>query len=110
MGAQHALEALQQRGLAETFVGQAEPGHRQPEQILFGHLRRVDAGDRVGFRVHLRAEPLDQGRLAGADFAGDDDKALALGEAIVQMGNRLAVPAAAEKESAVRRQLERHTR
>src|SRR3546814_17774458 len=49
----------------------------------------------------------DQRCLAGADIAGDDDEALALRQAIAQIGHCLTVRAAFEIESGIGRQLER---
>src|SRR3546814_17907669 len=49
----------------------------------------------------------DQRCLAGADIAGDDDEALALRQAIAQIGHCLPVRAAFEIESGIGRQLER---
>ena len=57
--------------------------------------------------VDIGQQMRDQGRLAGADLAGDDDEALALGEAVAQIGHRLLVGAAVEPEARVGRQLER---
>ena len=48
----------------------------------------------------------DQRRLARADVAGDDDEALALREAVAEIGHRGAMGLALEPEARVRRQLE----
>ena len=84
-----------------------EIGHRQAQQVVARDLRGDDAGDRIGVAVELRPELLDQRGLAGADLAGDDDEALLLRQPVDQVRDRPAVPAGAEEEPAVGRQLER---
>jgi hypothetical protein len=49
---------------------------------------------------------LDQGRLPGAHFAGDDDEAFLLAQPVDQVRDRARMAAGAEEEAAVRRQLE----
>ena len=48
--------------------------------------------------IELLEEAADDRRLAGADFAGDDDEAFALVEPVLQICKRALVPAAAEEE------------
>ena len=57
--------------------------------------------------IELRPELLDQRRFPRAHLARDDDKSFLLREPVDKMGDRPAVAAAAEKESAIGRELER---
>jgi len=93
--------AQQRRFLGAGGVAQAEIRHRQAQQIVTGYLRRYHTSNDIGVAVELRPKLFDQGGLTGADFAGDDDEAFLLGQAIDQMRDRPAVPAGAEEESAV---------
>ena len=114
---------LVERELAEERLERREQDRlvdrldRQPE-------RRADCTQHV-VGVELRADELRRDelvavdvleqvahdrRLAGADFAGDDDEALALVEPILQVGERALVPAAAEVERRIGVELERLAR
>ena len=66
------------------------------DDLRHGQLLRVDRAHQVR----------DQRRLARADLAGDDDEAFALGEAVAEVGQRLAVRDAAEIERRIGRELE----
>ena len=100
--AQKGLKVIQQRCLAGVFIGQAKCRHYTAQQVislkLRGHQLR---GDHLT-RIQFAKQALDQGGLAGTDAAGDDDETLALAQAIAQIGQRPAVPAAAEEETRVR--------
>ena len=60
----------------------------------------------VGYGM-LVVEPLEeraqQRRLAGADLAGEDDEALALADAVDELGQRFAVARRLEEELRIRR-------
>ena len=65
-------------------------------ELDYGHPRRIEP-------LHEQA---DQRGFAGADFAGHDDEAFCLLQAIAQIRHRLFVRAAFEPESRVGRQRE----
>jgi hypothetical protein len=56
--------------------------------------------------LELRPQMLDQRGLAGAHLAGDDDEALLLAQPVDEVRDGARMPAAAEEEAVVRRELE----
>ena len=101
------LDRVEQPSLLDRAGGDAEPLRGEAEHVVALDLGR-DQADRVQPRaVDIGEQMLDQGRLAGADLAGDGDEALALRQAVAEIGHRLAVGAALEPEARVGRQLER---
>ena len=100
------LDRVEQARLLDRAGVEPEPLGDEAEHVVALDLGR-DQADRVQPRAVDRGHQMaDQGRLAGADLAGDDDEALALGEAVAEIGHRLAVRAAVEPEARIGGQLE----
>jgi len=100
------LDRVEQARLLDRAGADAQALRDQAQHVVALDLGR-DQADRVeARRVDIGHEVGDQGRLAGADLAGDGDEALALREAVAQIGHRLLVRPAVEPEARVRGQLE----
>src|SRR3546814_7192892 len=72
------------------------------------HLVRDEGDDPEPRGIDRIDQMADQRRLARADIAGDDDEALALRQAIAEIGHRLAVRGGLEPEARIGRS-EEHT-
>src|ERR1700730_957606 len=103
-------DPLQQRTLGEPFLGNSEPACDEMQKIVSGELRRHDLCLDERALVDRRQQIVDQDGLAGADFPGDDDEAFGMMEAIDEIGHRLPVNRALEKEPSIRGELERSSR
>ena len=100
------LDRIEQPRLLDRAGVEAEPLRDQPEHVVALDLGR-DQADRVQpGAIDIGQQMRDQGRFARPDLAGDDDEALALGEAVAEIGHRLPVGPAVEPEARVGRQLE----
>ena len=71
------------------------------DELLGGHLR-VEHQRHIDVAGHLLQQAAANGRLAGADLAGQLDKPAALAEAVEQVCKRLPVAAAHEQETRIR--------
>jgi hypothetical protein len=80
--AQPLLDQIEQARLGNAFDGDAETRSGETEHVVAFDLGR-DEADRVQpLAVDGRHQMGDEGRLARADLAGDDDEAFALGEPV----------------------------
>ena len=109
-GARLLLEPLLDRVEQPRFLDRAgvepEPLRDQAQHVVALDLGR-DQADRVqAGAVDIGQDMRDQGGFARADLAGHDDEALALGEAVAEIGHRLPVRPAVIPEARVGRQLE----
>ena len=69
------------------------------QQVVGLELRADDLRGHDGLAIELLEQRAHQRGLAGADLAGDDDEALALVDAVLQVRQRAAVALAAEVEA-----------
>ena len=104
--AQELLQARQQVGLARALVRQAEGRHHHAQGVV-----RVEVGvDDVRGHDLVGGQPVEQVAhqrgFTGTDFAGDDDEAFALRQAVLEVGHGALVALAAEEEVRVGTQLE----
>jgi hypothetical protein len=104
--AQELLQARQQVGLARAFVRQAEGRDHHAQRVVRIQVGVDDVGgdDLVGGQAVEQVA--HQRGLAGTDFAGDDDEALALRQAVLEVGHGALVALAAEEEVRIGAQLE----
>ncbi len=106
LGQEVHVERVGQGGLRATRGRHPELPDDALEELL-GRQRRIeDVGDR-----HVGPEPFEErpqeGRLAGADVAGDADEATRLGEPQTEVCERLAVLGGEEEVARVGRQPKR---
>ena len=98
---QEGFERAQQRRLVEPLERKAEGRCDHAQRIVRLELRRHDGrGDEV-VAVDAVQQMTDERRLAGADFAGDHDKAVSLGQPVGQIRHRLLMAPASEEEPVV---------
>ena len=104
---QETVQRIVQGALRVALVGEA-PNLRidRLQQLETGELRIEDEG-----HLALGAEALEQRaaerRLSGTDFTGNRDEALALLDAIQQVGQRFAMRLRQEQKTGIRAQRER---
>src|SRR5690606_3973978 len=102
---QEPVELAHQVAAAQTFGGQTELGADRLQQLDGAAARIEEEGD-----LELALEPLEQrpteGGLARADLAGHGDEALALLDAVEQVGQGFAVGRREIEEARVRAQRE----
>src|ERR1700741_137058 len=80
------------------------------QEIVAAQLAGDYLGGTKGFRADGRQQIVDQDGFAGANLAGDDDKALGVVQAVDQIGHRLPVHAALKKKPGIGGQLKRPRR
>ena len=90
-------------GLVRQFGLHAEErAGDHPQHVVGIELRADDLlGDQVARRERAQ-QVADQCGLAGTHVAGDDDEALGLMHAVVEVGHRTPVAATAKEEGRVR--------
>jgi len=103
---QETLDRAQRGGLVVPVDDQAERVRDDVDDLLAVELAGHDLRRGEARRIDRRHEVRDERRLARADLAGDDHEALALREAIAEVGQRLAVRLALEIECGVGCELE----
>ena len=84
----------------------AEGLGNRPQQVVGLELRADDLRRHDGAHVEFLEQRAHQRRLAGADLAGDDQEALALVHAVLQVRKGARVPLAPEVEGRIGTQLE----
>src|SRR5262249_40869863 len=103
------LQAKQQRTFVVRQILQSECRSDHAQQIGTLELGRDDMRGQDTLRIDRGAQSLDERRLAGANFAGDDDETFPAADAVGQIGHRLGVHAAFEIEPVIWCEQERLT-
>jgi len=101
------LDRVEKPGLFHLMGVDAEPLGDEAQHVVALDLGGDEADRIETLPVDAGHEMADQGRLARADLAGHDDEALALGEAVAEIGHGLPVRATVEPEARVGGQLKR---
>ncbi len=106
IGQQEGLDRGEEVRLVVLRDADAEGlGHRA-QQVVGLELRADDLRGDDHLRVEFLQQRAHERGLAGADLAGDDEEALALVDAVLQVRVRALVPLAAEVEGRVGTELE----
>ena len=105
--AKKRLQITQQCGFGKILVRQPEGCADHSQNVVFVDLGGNELRCHHIVVMQFVEEIADQHRLAGADAAGDDNKALALTQAIAQIGHGPVVPGAVKEKARVGTQLER---
>src|SRR5262249_52856704 len=77
------------------------------EKIIAGELSRHDLCGNEIASVDRREQIFDKDRLASADLAGNDNETFGVVKSVHQIGHRLPVNRAFEKETSIGGELER---
>src|SRR5215831_10403385 len=107
--AQERLERPEQDGLVYRPDRQPICDSHCAKHVVRIELSAHELGGHDLVAVQVFEEAANDGRLARADFAGNDDEAFTLVNAVLQIRVRALVPAAAEEEGRVGIELERLT-
>jgi hypothetical protein len=91
----------------QAFVLQPERGGHAAQRVVGVELGRHQLRGHQVVGLELAKQVAHQRGLAGADFAGDDDEALAERQAVIQIRHRPLVPLGAEEETRVGIELKR---
>src|SRR5215469_3511293 len=102
-----ALQVAEQGGLVDAAGVDAEGGGDHAQRVVGLDLGGDELGGEELGGIELGEEMADEGGLAGADLAGDDDEALALVQAVLQIGDSLLMAGGAKEEARVGAELER---
>ena len=88
-----ALEVAQEGCLVDAAGFDAEGGGDHAQGVVGLDLGGDELGGEILGGIELGEEMADEGGFAGADLAGDDDEALALVEAVLEIGDGLLMAA-----------------